>query len=157
MVTHNDAAALLVRATLGAFFVLARFRFFYDPAKPEGERWLNKTRFTSLRNKMCHCGVNMARATFWTWFTAVVEVLGGLGLITGLLTRLSALGLIAITASGTVCTARTKVMEQNPVDLVDCVGCYLWRVEGLYIIFGLLVEVLGAGVISLDHLLGLNL
>jgi hypothetical protein len=45
------------------------------------------------------------------------------------------------------------VMEQNPVDQVDCVSCYMWRVEGCYIAstLGILLE--GPGAYSLDALL----
>ena len=60
-----DFALLAQRVMLGGFFVLARFRFFYDPAAPKlailhPERsprcWLNPTRHKSLHDKVCdHC------------------------------------------------------------------------------------------------------
>jgi uncharacterized membrane protein YphA (DoxX/SURF4 family) len=150
LVSH-DWGALIVRLILGGFFILARFRFFWDPSNPE-HCFLNPIRHASLTAKMCHCGVK-GNPLFWAWFTAIVEVFGGLSVATGLLTYLGALGLIAITIRGTMCTAKAKVMEQKPVDLVDCVSCYLWRVEGIYIAMAALVFILGPGKYSLDSLI----
>lgn len=145
-----DIASLVVRLALGSFFVLARFRYFFDPSKTNG-MFLNVDRHTSLRNKMCHCGY-AGNPSFFANFTAVIEVFAGLGVLFGLLTTVSAFGLLVITLCGTMCTAKTKVMEQHPVDKLDCVSCYLWRVEGLYLVFAALVFVLGPGVYSLDHI-----
>lgn len=144
-----DLADLLIRMTLGGFFILARFRYFFDPSKTNGI-WLNVDRHTSLRNKMCHCGLNKHPSAA-AWFAAMVEVFAGLGVVFGLLTTLSAVGLLAITLVGTFCTAKAKVLEQHPVDKLDCVSCYLWRVEGLYIVFAVLIFLAGPGKLSLDH------
>lgn len=147
-----DAASLLARITLGSFFVLARFRSFYDPSKPEGCRVFNGDRFSSLQRKLCSCGFKR-QLTVWTWITAAVEVLGGLGLVAGLLTVPAALGLLVLTLRASMCTAWAKISEQNPVDTLDCVACYLWRVEGIYIALALLILLLGPGSYSLDSLL----
>lgn len=148
----TDVASLIARLTLGSFFVLARFRSFYDPSKPEGCRVFNGDRFSSLQRKLCVCGFTHKLA-FWTWVTAVVEVAGGLGLILGLLTTLSAFGLLVLTLRATMCTAWAKISEQNPVDSLDCIACYLWRVEGIYIALAALILLLGPGAYSLDSLL----
>lgn len=148
----TDVVQLIVRILLGVFFVLARFRFFYDPSKPVGERWGNRQRHESLTNKMVHCGLRN-KPFAWACFVAIVEVLAGLGVLFGLLTWISALGLLIITLVGTRCTARQKVFEQNPVDCVDICSAYLWRVEGLYIGFALLILLGGPGAYSLDALL----
>jgi uncharacterized membrane protein YphA (DoxX/SURF4 family) len=148
----SDGVQLLLRLLLGCFFILARFRFFYDPSKPIGERWFNAKRHESLRNKMMHCG-------FRRWpsgvacFVACVEVAAGLGVVFGLLTMLSAAGLLVLTLFATRCTAWTKVHEQNPVDTVDVCSAYLWRVEGLYIGIALMILFNGPGAYSLDALL----
>jgi uncharacterized membrane protein YphA (DoxX/SURF4 family) len=98
---------------------------------------------------MVHCGL-----TKWPYvcacFVAVVEVLAGLGVLFGLLTMLSAFGLLIITLVGTRCTAASKIHEQHPVDKVDVCSAYLWRVEGLYIGFALLILFGGPGAYSLD-------
>jgi uncharacterized membrane protein YphA (DoxX/SURF4 family) len=165
-----DFALFVNRVTLGLFFVLARFRFFYDPqrggnltAAPLPGGWtgehdynervfFNPRRLANLTRKMCHCGWRKG-AAFWAWFAAIVEVGAGLFLILGLLSALSALGLFAVTAAATVCTAREKVAKQHPVDKVDCVACYLWCAEPLYIVMALVTLAAGPGAWSLDSLL----
>lgn len=150
----DSSASLLARLTLGSFYVLARFRSFYDPAQPEGCRIFNGSRFASLQRKLCSCGFKRG-LTFWTWVAAAVEVGGGLALIAGFLTILAASALLVLTLRATMCTAVAKITEQNPVDRLDCVACYLWRVEGLYIALAALVLLLGPGVFSVDYILGL--
>jgi uncharacterized membrane protein YphA (DoxX/SURF4 family) len=145
----TDGIQLLARLLLGVFFILARFRFFYDPSKAIGQRWFNKERHTSLTNKMIHCGLRH-KPYAWACFVAFVEVFAGLGVLFGLLTMISAFGLLVITLVGTRCTAYAKVQEQHPVDSVDVCSAYLWRVEGLYIGFALLVLFGGPGAYSLD-------
>ncbi len=173
MDTGLDFALFLNRLTLGLFFVLARFRFFYDPARggtlppvanpfiPAAQRvlwnhrlWFNPRRLASLTRKMCSCGWTRGPA-LWAWFAAFVEVFAGLGLIFGLFSQLSALGLFAVTAAATVCTAREKVAKQSPIDRIDCVGCYLWCAEPLYIVMALVTLSAGPGQWSLDYLLGI--
>lgn len=39
----QDGMILIIRLCLGLFFVLARFRYFYDPSRPDN-RWFNKAR-----------------------------------------------------------------------------------------------------------------
>lgn len=147
--TTLDFAALALRWMLGGFFVLARFRFFYDPSKTQGLRFLNPERFASLTHKMCYCGLKQKPGA-WAWVTALVEVSAGAALIVGLLTHLAAFGLLVLLLVATRCTWRSKVYEQNPVDRLDCVSCYLWRVEGLYIGLALVILLLGPGALSLD-------
>lgn len=146
----HDVIQLLARLLLGLFFVLARFRFFYDPAKPVGTRWLNSIRHDSLRNKMAHCGFTKPSPYFYAWFVACIEVLAGLGVFFGLLTMLSAFGLFVITLIGTRCTAYDKVVRQNPVDLIDVCSDYLWLAEPLYIGLALAILLGGPGIYSMD-------
>lgn len=128
----------VLAATVGAFFVLARFRFFYDPSKPKGTRWLNADRNASLTAKMAHCGLTRG-PKFWAWVTSCVEVFGGLALITGVGRWVAAPAILFLLIIATKCTAKAKVCEQHPVDCVDVVCAYLWRVEGLYILMTALV------------------
>lgn len=123
----------ILEFTVGIFFLLARFRFFYDPSKPPGNRWLNATRHASLEHKMCYCGLTWL-PLFWAWVVAIVEVSTALALITQVLEEIAILGVFVTLCVATRCTAKQKVMEQNPADYIDIVGCYLWRVEGLYLI-----------------------
>lgn len=147
-----DLALLLNRVTLGTFFVLARFRFFYDPSR-KGAQWFNAGRYSSLSMKMRACGWQRG-APFWAWFAAIVEVGAGAFLALGLLSVLSAIGLLAVTVAATWCTAHEKTMKQNPVDRLDCVSCYLWNAEPLYIVMALAVIAAGPGRYSLDYYIG---
>lgn len=144
----TDIASLIARITLGVFFVLARFRWFYDPSKIPCI--FNSVRHISLKAKLCHCGWGNTN-----WLPAVVataEVAAGIAVVIGLLTPLAALGLFMICVVGTFCTAKDKTMKQNPVDGIDVVSCYLWTPEPIYIALTVIVMMLGAGVFSLDHL-----
>jgi uncharacterized membrane protein YphA (DoxX/SURF4 family) len=149
----GDGVQLIARILLGAFFVLARFRFFYDPTPPDGGRhWFNPWRHSHLAAKMEHCGFTkhpVAAARF----AAFVEVFAGLGVFFGLLTTLSAFGLLTITAIGTRCTARDKILKQNPCDDIQWCEDYLWLPEPLYIGLALVVLMGGAGHWSVDALL----
>jgi uncharacterized membrane protein YphA (DoxX/SURF4 family) len=146
----TDLGTLLLRLVLGSFFVLARFRFFYDPSKPYGAQWLNRERVSHLSAKLRSCGYcNSCLACF----VACVEVGGGFALIFGLLTMLATIGLLVVLILATLCTAQTKVGEQCPVDGLDCCSCYLWRVEGVYIVIGLALLLFGPGAYSLDAML----
>lgn len=149
-----DFALLIARLLLGVFFVLARFRLFWDPSVPAGRRgrWLNGSRWASFTNKLSYCGCRR-RTTLWAWVAGTVEVLAGIGLIVGLLTWLSALGLLVVLLVATRCTWRQKVYEQHPVDRADIVCAYLWRVEGLYVGLAVMILLAGPGKYSLDYLL----
>jgi len=146
----SDAALFVLRLVLGGFYVLARFRFFYDPSLRPA--WCNHLRHDSLTNKMARCGWR-SMTYFWACVVAAVEVAAGLAVIAGFLTMPAAFGLLIVTVIATICTARDKVMEQNPVDALDCVACYFWRVEGLYIAMALALLLTGPGKWSIDYLL----
>lgn len=135
-----DLALLLLRLTLGGFFVLARARtlFYHD-------------RILSLERKLGECGLGARR--WLTWLVALVEVLAGLGLITGFLTRLSALGLAVVLIVAMRCVAREKIARQRPNDSWDVCTCCLWLVEPLYLIMALAIALAGGGALSLDALI----
>lgn len=138
-----DLSLFLMRVALGGFFVLARFRFFYDPSRPQ-DKWFNKERRNHLEWKMGYC-----KYPAWTApYVAIGEVLAGLGVLSGVLFYASALALLGITFFATRCTWREKIMEQSPVDCIDWVSCYLWRVEGLYVLLAFILLALGPGAIT---------
>ena len=147
----QDFASLFMRVFLGVFFVLARFSYVFDPSKPEGDKWFSKARHASLRNKLDHCGWG---CTDWLPpFIAWVEILAGLALIVGLLSTLSAAGLLVICVIGTMCTGYEKTMCQNPVDRIDVCSCYLWCPEPIYVVLALAIVLVGPGTYSLDYLI----
>lgn len=144
-------AALAARIALGLFFVSYRFRWLIDPSPPDGVHWCSPYRHMTLRRKMLACGFgDVPRLAS---FVAVVELLAGLGVLFGLLTWLSALGLLVILLVATRCTAREKTLKQAPVDRIDVVSCYLWNPEPPYIVLALIVLCLGGSAWSLDALI----
>jgi len=140
----------LARFVLGFFFVSYRFRWFYDPTPVDGVPICSPFRHLNLRRKLCHCGWGMSEKL--AAFVATAEVLAGLGVIFGLLTTLSALGLLGILLVATLCTAKDKTLRQNPVDKIDVVNCYLWNPEPVYIVLAIVVATFGGGWFSLDTL-----
>lgn len=144
-----DLATLLLRQILGWFFILARFRWFFDPSRPDNPL-LNVKRHGHLVQKLCSCGYGYHPGL--TAFVACVEVLAGGAVVIGLLTNLALLGLLGVLLCATFCTGKVKVLEQQPVDCIDCVSCYLWRVEGVYIAIVVALMCTGPGVFSADAL-----
>lgn len=144
-----DAASLVLRLVIGVFFVLARFRWFYDPSRPL-QPLLNTTRHKHMVERLCTCGYGSHPVM--SAFVACIEVSAGMALIVGLLTVVATLGLMGVLLFATFCTAKQKVAEQQPVDCIDCVSCYLWRVEGGYIAVCACILLLGPGAYSLDRL-----
>lgn len=147
LLSSSDFALVLLRATLGLFFFLARFRWFYDPSRPQ-EPWLNKARRAHLQWKLCDCGYGSH--PILSGLVAIVEVGASLLVIIGLATVPAAAALLCVLLFATYCTACQKVKEQSPVDCIDCVSCYLWRVEGVYIVVALSLIFAGPGRASLD-------
>jgi uncharacterized membrane protein YphA (DoxX/SURF4 family) len=143
---NTSLVSLLLRGVLGGFFVLARFRWFYDPSRDE--HWFNPTRHRSLCDKLLHCGYG--RSWGLAALVATLEVVGGGALLVGWFTMPVAFALLTLLVVASACTAREKVAEQNPVDAVDCVACYLWRVEGVYIAIAIALLLTGPGRYSLD-------
>lgn len=151
----DDIVLLLLRLVLGVFFVLARFRWFYDPSNATAAKrmtgrahWFPTWRHRHLEWKLCSCGYS--RHPVLSGAVACVEVSAGCALVLGLLTQPAAFGLLVILLFATWCTARAKVMEQEPVDRIDVVSCYLWRVEGVYITIAVCILLAGGGRFALD-------
>lgn len=144
-----DFASLILRVVIGTFFVLARFRWFYDPSRPLAPL-LNPARHKHMVERLCTCGYGSHPVM--SAFVACVEVAAGMAVIIGLLTVVATVGLMGVLLFATLCTARQKVLEQSPVDCIDCVSCYLWRVEGGYIAVCAVILLLGPGAYSLDRL-----
>lgn len=147
----EDIVLFLTRFTLGFFFVSYRFRWFYDPTPKDGVEWCSPARRVSLMQKLCQCG--WGGSPMLASFVAVSEITAGLGVIFGLFTTLSALGLLLILLVATACTAREKTLRQKPIDRIDVVNCYLWNPEPVYILLAFVVLAFGPGSFSLDTLM----
>ena len=145
-----DLGLLLLRLILGVFFILARFRWFYNPSATD-RRWFSPVRHAALRDKLQHCGWG---DTAWLpAFVATVEILAALGVIFGFMLFWSAAALATICIIGTMCTACDKTQRQNPVDDIDWWSCYLWTPEPIYLTVSVVLVLSGAGLFSLDALI----
>ena len=150
--TPLDFVLLTARIILGGFFVVDRFRWFWDPQHTGSARHLlNEARREHLRAKIEQ--ITGLRSMLWSVVVAVVEFFGGLALIFGLLTPLAAAGILVILIIASRGNFHEKVIvRQKPVDKIDVLSCYFWTVEPLYIWMAAMIVILGAGAISLDHL-----
>lgn len=145
-----DLATFAMRAVVGVFFILYRFRWFYDPTQPDPV--LSLYRQAKLRRRLRTCGYSTHPAM--CAFVSLAEMAGGIALLVGFLTRTAAAGILVILLFATFCTAWENTVVQKPVDRVDVVSCYLRTIEPLYILLLAVIVLLGAGTWSVDHLLG---
>jgi uncharacterized membrane protein YphA (DoxX/SURF4 family) len=145
-----DLAILFARVLLGLFYVLARFRWIYDPSRPD-QPWLNRGRHEHLIGKMAECHYPPNR--YLAGALALTEISAGLGVLFGAATVLAAIGLVVVTTFATLCTAKAKVLEQHPVDWIDDISDYLWRVEIWVLIVAITIILHGPGAYSIDALL----
>jgi uncharacterized membrane protein YphA (DoxX/SURF4 family) len=153
--TPLDFVLLSARIILGGFFVLDRFRWFWDPEHTASQRYLlNKARREHLRAKIEQ--VTGLRSVGWSVVVAVVEFVGGLGILFGFLAPVAAAGILIVLVIASHGTFHEKVIvKQQPEDGIDVISCYFWTVEPLYIWMAAMIVVLGAGSVSLDHVITL--
>jgi uncharacterized membrane protein YphA (DoxX/SURF4 family) len=148
-----DFVLLSARIILGGFFVIDRFRWFWDPQHTGSQRHLlNEARREHLRAKIEQ--VTGLRSVWWSVIVAFVEFFGGLAIMFGFLTPLAALAILVILIIASHGNFHQKVIvKQQPQDKVDVISCYFWTVEPLYIWMAAMIVILGAGSISLDSLI----
>lgn len=130
----------LGRVMLGLFFVISGYH-----------KLVNPSRHATLRQTLVDCGV--PRVDIMCWFVPGVEFLGGLGVMFGFLTELSALGLMAICFVATVTNGMVRVSDEHPIDPADEVDDILYLPEVLYMVGLLIVLVIGGGPWSMDQIL----
>lgn len=136
---------------LGGFFILARFRWVYDPSRQD--RWFNLQRHQSLCRKLQDCGFGSSYGL--SCCVALGELLAGAGVLVGFLTPIAVSGLAIILAGAILTNSHRKVAQQGPVDFLHRAECFLWTPEGWMLLSAVTLGVLGPGAISLDALLGL--
>lgn len=142
-----DILIFTMRLLVGGFFLLYRFRWFYEPSTAT---WFCPSRRAKLENAVEDCGFPPWTASY----VAVLEVLCGLGLVTGFFTLGSAMILGVIMIYGQRCVVLPGVLKMRPVDTLDAMRCWLMWPEPLYLVMCIWIICAGPGRISLDYLFG---
>lgn len=146
----HDLAMFLVRLIVGCFFLFFRFRWIYDPSRPD-DPWFNTARRQKLVTRLCTCGYTSH--PYLAGSVALTEIFGGCALIVGLLTVPAAFGLFVVMVFATYCHAKESLAEEKPVDFMEVCSCLLFETEVGYTTMIVMILLLGPGAFSLDALL----
>ncbi len=136
----TDVALTLNREVLGVFFAISGYH-----------KLFNVGRHKSITDTLVADGVPLV--TFNEWFVPIVEMLGGLALVVGLLTIPAALGCVAICTVATCVDGFKRIKSWSPIDKADAVDDVLYLPEVLYIVMLLVVVFAGPGPYSIDAVL----
>lgn len=124
------------RLALGTFFSISGYH-----------KLFNKARHSTLVETLRRCHVPAIR--FNQWFVPAVEFLGGLALLTGILSPLAAFGLMAICLVA-ICTDGVKRLPaMKPIDKADWLDDLLYLPETLYLAMLTVIVVAGPGAFTL--------
>lgn len=135
--TAAPIAFTALRAATGSFFVLSGYH-----------KLFNKARHASLTGTLKADGIPAVWAM--QWFVPAVEFLGGLGVTTGTLTPLAALGLLAICTVATCTDGLGRIAAWSPIDRADYVDDVLYLPEVIYAAILAYIVAHGAGPWSVD-------
>lgn len=128
----SDFALLANRVALGTFFTLSGYHKLFNPAR-------HKSLVSTLEaSKVPLVNVNQ-------WFVPGVEFLGGLSLISGILSPFAALGLITICLVACATDGMKRIAAWSPIDRGDYLDDVLYLPEVLYCVGLALVVTFGAG------------
>lgn len=128
----GDMALLVNRVGLGLFFAISGYH-----------KLFNSNRHASLVATLKQCGV--PAIGFCQWFVPSVEFLGGLSLISGLLSPFASMGLICVCLVAVLTDGLKRITSYAPIDRADYVDDVLYLPEFLYIIGLSVVLTLGPG------------
>jgi uncharacterized membrane protein YphA (DoxX/SURF4 family) len=131
-----EPASILIRSTVGPFFVFSGFHKLFNP-----------TRRASLAETFKADGCYSPPLM---WVIPLGELFGGLGVTLGAATLVAAAGLIALCLGACVLDGRKRVAAYQPLDLADRVDDYLYLPEVLYVVMLLALIAVGPGSFSLD-------
>lgn len=79
------------------------------------------------------------------WPVCLTELFGGLGLMTGVLSGLSAFGIIVISIVATLTVEIWTIKDMGPRDVLDWVDDVFWIPAVLFTIMGMIVLFVGPG------------
>jgi uncharacterized membrane protein YphA (DoxX/SURF4 family) len=126
---HVSIAALLLRLVIGLVFVVHGYQKFGKEQRTQGAQWMK----------------SMGLPGGFIIFGSVVEFFGGIALLLGILTQIVAV-LFALWMLSTTSLSKVKMKRKF-------VGGY--ELDVTLLIASLALAAIGAGIFSLDHLLGI--
>lgn len=135
-----DAALFINRVIVGMFFVASGYNKLFD-----------KARHATLVATLKECGIPFIG--FNQWFVPLVELLGGIAVVLGLLAPLAALGMATILAVALWTDGKKRVAAYSPINRVDYICDWLYLPELLMLSMLLVVIFMGPGQLSLYALL----
>ena len=136
---QHEFVSVALRLSLGLFFVFSGYHKLFNPG-----------RRATLAATFAADGVKGR----WPMFAIPMgELCGGLGLVTGTLTHMAALGLILICAGACWLDGRKRVNDYHPLDWADRLDDWLYLPELLYVIMLFVLLAVGPGSVSVDHVL----
>jgi len=142
LLTHGvgfgDATLLVIRASVGGFFVVSGSHKLFNP-----------TRRQNLRATFAADGVTFAPMMY---VVPMGELLGGLGVAFGALTIFAAVGLAALCVGALALDGFKRIPSMHPLDPADRADDVLYLPEVLYVVCLLAVLSFGPGAYSLDAL-----
>lgn len=112
-------AGAALRVGAGSFFAISGWHKLTNPAR-------HKTFVSTLKS----CGVPYLG--IMQWFVPAVELSGGLGVSSGIMAPLAALGLLTIMAVALLTDCRRRVNAFAPIDTLDRIDDWLYLPETLY-------------------------
>ncbi len=134
-----DTALLLNRLAVGAFFAISGYH-----------KLFNKERHATLVATLKACGVPFLG--FNQWFVPSVEFFGGLGVVSGVLAPLAALGMLCILGIAILTDGMKRVNSYTPINRADYVCDVLYLPETIYAVMLAVVVIAGPGQYGLQSI-----
>lgn len=138
--TEPEIAYTAIRVALGVFFGISGYHKITNPLRH------NIVLETMRADRVPY-------PVYAAWLIPCIELDGGIGLVLGLATQLSALGLLCICLGATVLDGLKRIPIQHPIDRADYLDDILYLPETLYCACLLVPLFCGPGRLSLDYLL----
>jgi putative oxidoreductase len=127
-----NAVLFGARVMAGSFFALSGWHKLTDAC-----------RHATLVRTLREAGIPMIGIN--QWFVPAVELLGGLALISGILSPLAAMGLLIICCVASLTDGLARVYSWQPIDTADMVDDILYLPEVLYAAMLIMIIVYGPG------------
>lgn len=129
---------LIQRIAIGLFFAISGIH-----------KLVNKQRHATL--VATFRDLHIPNPGFMQWFVPCVELFAGLGVMTGTLTPLASLGLMAICLVALITDGSRRIKAMHPIDRADRLDDYLYLPETLLLLLLLYPAFYGAGLFSVDY------